>query len=49
MREEHRAELAELLTAAGLGQGGGVDLGGFRRFGSARQLYHFTAHNSASY
>jgi glutamate synthase domain-containing protein 3 len=53
MREEHRAELAELLTAAGLGQGGGVDpavdLVGFRRFGSARQLYHFTAHNSASY
>jgi glutamate synthase domain-containing protein 3 len=49
MREEHRAELADLLTAAGLGQGGTVDLGGFRRFGSARQLYHFTAHNSTSY
>ncbi len=37
MRDEHRAELAELLAAAGLEH----DPAGFRRYGSARQLYHF--------
>jgi len=42
MRDEHRAELAELLAAAGLGHRPEE----FRRYGSARQLYHFAAHNS---
>jgi methylamine---glutamate N-methyltransferase subunit C len=37
VREEHRAELAELLAAAGLD----ADAGDFRRYGSARELYHF--------
>jgi methylamine---glutamate N-methyltransferase subunit B len=45
MRDEHVAELSMLLTTAGLP----YDPGEFRRFGSARQLYHFAAHNSAAY
>ena len=45
LRDEHRAELAQLLAAAGLGH----DPAGFRRYGSARRLYHFAAGNSASY
>lgn len=39
LREEHRAELAELLAAAGIDG----DPAEFRRYGSARRLYHFTA------
>jgi len=42
MRDEHRAELAELLAAAGFAH----DAGEFRRYGSARRLYHFAAHNT---
>jgi glutamate synthase domain-containing protein 3 len=45
MRPEHLAELAELLAAAGLDH----DPESFRRYGSARRLYHFAAHNSAAY
>ncbi|MFF5011393.1 glutamate synthase [Streptomyces phaeochromogenes] len=45
MRDEHRAELAELLAAAGLDH----DPAEFRRYGSARELYHFAAANSAAY
>ena len=45
LRDEHRAELAQLLAAAGLDH----DPAGFRRYGSARRLYHFAAGNSASY
>jgi glutamate synthase domain-containing protein 3 len=45
MRAEHLAELAGLLAAAGLGH----DPAGFRRFGSARTLYHFHARNSGAY
>jgi glutamate synthase domain-containing protein 3 len=45
VREEHLAELAELLGKAGLGH----DPAEFRRFGSARTLYHFHAHNSSAY
>ena len=37
MRADHRAELADLLAAAGLEH----DPAGFRRYGSARRLYHF--------
>ena len=42
---EHRAELAELLAAADLDH----DPGEFRRYGSARRLYHFTSEHSGSY
>lgn len=42
IRDEHRAELAELLAAAGLEH----DIAEFRRYGSARRLYHFAAHNT---
>jgi glutamate synthase domain-containing protein 3 len=45
VRDEHIAELRELLVAAGLP----YEPTEFRRFGSARQLYHFAAHNSAAY
>jgi glutamate synthase domain-containing protein 3 len=45
MREEHRAELASLLAAAEMDH----DPGEFRRYGSARRLYHFAAGNSAHY
>ena len=45
MREEHLAELAELLEAAGMPH----DPSEFSRYGSARRLYHFAAHNSAAY
>ena len=45
LRAEHLAELAELLAAAGLDH----DPAEFRRYGSARTLYHFAAHNSRAY
>jgi glutamate synthase domain-containing protein 3 len=45
MRDEHLAELEELLGAAGFS----CDPSEFSRYGSARQLYHFAAHNSAAY
>lgn len=41
MADGHRAEVAELLAAAGLSH----DPASFRRYGSARRLYHFTAGN----
>jgi glutamate synthase domain-containing protein 3 len=41
MRDEHQSELAALLKTAGLDH----DPAGFRRYGSARTLYHFAAHN----
>lgn len=47
MRDEHKALLAAKLDAAGLlGQ---VDIGEFRRYGSARNLYHFHVDNVSSY
>lgn len=42
VRDEHRAEVAQLLAAAGLDH----DPGSFRRYGSARTLYHFTKGNT---
>jgi len=45
MREEHLAELTELLEAAGMDHRADE----FRRFGSARRLYHFTSEHSGSY
>ena len=46
LREEHRAELAGLLAQTGFGD---VDAGGFRRYGSARQLYSFKVDHAGSY
>lgn len=45
MRPEHLEELAALLAAAGRTE----DPAGFRRYGSARTLYHFHSDNSAAY
>ena len=45
LREEHLAELAELLKAAGLDE----DPAAFRRYGSQRSLYHFQADKSDAY
>lgn len=42
MREEHLAELAELLRAAGRDD----DPAAFKRYGSARKLYHFNVDNA---
>jgi glutamate synthase domain-containing protein 3 len=47
MRDEHRLLLREKLDAAGLG--GAVDVSEFRRYGSARQLYHFHVDNAGAY
>lgn len=47
MREEHKALLAEKLKAAGIL--GEVDIAEFRRYGSARTLYHFHVDNVSSY
>ncbi|HXR27939.1 MAG TPA: hypothetical protein VN772_00070 [Solirubrobacteraceae bacterium] len=44
MRPEHEAELRELLERAGM-----ESLDGFRRYGSARSLYHFHKDNAGSY
>ncbi len=43
MRDEHRALLRARLEAAGLA--GEVDVSEFRRYGSARSLYHFHVDN----
>ena len=47
MREEHRQALRALLDAAGVGAE--VDVGQFRRYGSARKLYNFHIDNLGSY
>jgi methylamine---glutamate N-methyltransferase subunit B len=47
LAEHHRAELRRLLTVAGLD--GALDIGTFRRYGSARRLYHFHVDNAGSY
>lgn len=47
MREEHRVLLRGLLDAAGVGPE--VDVAQFRRYGSARRLYHFHIDNLGSY
>ncbi|MDX1710446.1 MAG: protein glxC [Rhodovibrionaceae bacterium] len=46
MRDEHREELRALLDSAGCGD---VDVKEFRRYGSARQLYHFKVENISAY
>jgi glutamate synthase domain-containing protein 3 len=45
VRAEHVAEVAELLQKAGFDE----DPGAFRRYGSARSLYHFQADKSDAY
>ncbi|BCM86741.1 protein glxC [Methylobacterium indicum] len=47
MRDEHREQLFAKLKAAGLA--GEVDPGEFRRYGSARALYHFHVDNAGAY
>ena len=46
MRDEHRTALAARLNEAGFA---GVDAGAFRRYGSARRLYHFHIDNAGEY
>jgi glutamate synthase domain-containing protein 3 len=46
IRDHHRAELRRLLHAGGIN---GVDLAAFRRYGSARKLYHFHIDNVGAY
>ncbi len=46
MREQHLVELNNLLQKAGIT---GMDASGFRRYGSARKLYHFDVDNVDSY
>jgi methylamine---glutamate N-methyltransferase subunit B len=45
LRDEHRAEIAELLGRAGLA----ADPGDFRRYGSARRLYNFNIDEMDAY
>jgi len=47
MDDAHKAELAQKLAAAGLS--GEVDPSEFRRYGSARTLYHFHVDNAGAY
>jgi methylamine---glutamate N-methyltransferase subunit B len=46
VRDEHLAEIAELLERAGIDD---VAPGEFRRYGSARTLYHWNADHHQSY
>ena len=46
LKDHHKAELSKLLDAAGVN---GVDLAAFRRYGSARKLYHFHIDNVGAY
>jgi methylamine---glutamate N-methyltransferase subunit B len=45
MREEHKASLRKLLDAAGVN----ADISEFKRYGSARKLYHFHVDNAGQY
>jgi len=47
LEDEHKRELRRLLDAAGVN--GAVDVGEFRRYGSARNLYHFHVENVGQY
>jgi glutamate synthase domain-containing protein 3 len=47
MRDEHRHQLRQLLDAAGVN--GDADVSEFRRYGSARRLYHFHIDNVGAY
>jgi len=45
MREEHMTSLRKLLDAAGAK----ADVSEFKRYGSARKLYHFHVDNAGQY
>jgi hypothetical protein len=45
MTDAHLAKLEELLARAGFE----IDAAGFRRYGSARQLYNFHVDHAGSY
>src|SRR5215472_11562425 len=45
--DEHKAVLVRLLNAAGVGNE--IDVASFRRYGSARKLYHFHMDNIGHY
>ncbi len=47
MKSKHRKQLTQLLERAGLGRD--VDVGAFRRYGSARKLYNFNIDNVDAY
>ena len=47
MRDEHKVQLFKELENAGIA--GEVDVSSFKRYGSARQLYHFHVDNISSY
>jgi methylamine---glutamate N-methyltransferase subunit B len=47
LADRHRAELYNRLQQAGLA--GQVDVAAFRRYGSARQLYHFHVDHADAY
>jgi glutamate synthase domain-containing protein 3 len=47
LKDHHMAELRRLMDAAGIN--GSIDVGEFRRYGSARRLYHFHIDNVGSY
>jgi methylamine---glutamate N-methyltransferase subunit B len=47
MTDLHKEELLSKFVAAGIA--GQVDVGEFKRYGSARQLYHFHVDNASSY
>jgi glutamate synthase domain-containing protein 3 len=47
LRDEHKAERHELLKVSG--DAFKVDVGDFRRFGSARKLYNFNIDNAGAY
>ena len=46
MRDEHRAQVTDLLARAGFDD---LDPADFRRYGSARQLYNFHIDNAGAY
>jgi len=46
MRPEHKEKLKSLLAEAGIDE---FTVDEFKRYGSARQLYHFNIDNASSY
>ena len=47
LKDHHKADLRKLMDSAGIN--GSIDVGEFRRYGSARKLYHFHIDNVGSY
>ena len=46
MRDEHKVALRKLLDDAGVSD---IDVAEFKRYGSARNLYHFHVDNAGQY